>query len=244
MRLKGKIAVVTGGGSGIGEATVERFVHEGANVVVADRSGREADIARRSPGRAVPFNVDVSSPDAMERLFGFVSEQFGALHILFNNAGTDGQFAPIGENTASNFTKLLEINTLGVLLGVKYGSRLMAGSGGGSIINTSSSSALRAVPNMAAYAASKSALIGMTRTAAVELAPLKIRINTICPGPIDTPLLRDLVGAEGMDRMRSIVPLGRLGAPAEVAAVAAFLASDDASFVTGVTIPVDGGQVC
>jgi NAD(P)-dependent dehydrogenase (short-subunit alcohol dehydrogenase family) len=244
MRLNGKIAVVTGGGSGIGKATVERFSSEGATVIVADCSGREAEVAERAPNRAVPFNLDVRSPEAVERLFVFVLEHFGGLHVLFNNAGTDGEFAPIIENTDANFTRLLEINTRGVLLGIKHGGSLIARSGGGSIINTASSSALRAVPNMTAYAASKSALIGMTRSAAVELAPHKIRVNTICPGPIDTPLLRNLVGPEGLTRMRSIVPLGRLGTPEEVAGVATFLASDDSSFVTGASIPVDGGQIC
>lgn len=244
MRLKGKIAVITGGASGMGKATVERFVAEGATVVVADISGQETAVAAELGERAVAYNIDVRSPEAVEKMFAFVDERFGRLDILFNNAGLDGEFVPTVDNSVENFTRVLEVNARGVLLGTKYGAPLMIRGGGGSIINTSSTTALRALPNMAVYGGSKAAIIGITRTTAIELAPHNIRVNAICPGPIVTPMLRGLVGDEGLVQMKAIVPMNRLGRPDEIAGVALFLATEDASFVNGAIIPVDGGQTC
>jgi NAD(P)-dependent dehydrogenase (short-subunit alcohol dehydrogenase family) len=242
-RLKGKVVVVTGGASGIGLATVERFVEESAAVVVADVSGNETGAAQRLGGHTAACHCDVRKIDDIKLLFAYTEERFGRLDVLVNNAGVDGEFIPIHESSDENIMRVLEINTRAVLLGVKYGAQMMIKSGGGSIINTSSTAALRAVLNLSTYAASKAALIGFTRTAAVELGPLGIRINTVCPGTVDTPMLRAMLDENGMELMRGAVPLGRrLGKPSELASAILFLACDESSFVTGAVIPVDGGQ--
>ena len=223
-------------------ATAERLVRDGANVVVLDISGREEEAAARLGAKAEGFHADVSSPADIQALMSFTERRFGRLDILVNNAGIDGEFAPLLCNTDENFEKVLAANTKSALLCVKYGAPLMQKVGGGSIVNVSSTAALKAVVNLTTYAASKSALFGLTLTAAVELGPIGVRINTVCPGPIDTPMLREMMDEAGMERMRNIVPLGRLGTPGELAGVIAFLASDEASFINGAIIPVDGGQ--
>lgn len=245
-QLQDKVAVITGGASGIGEASVIRFLDEGAYVFVVDRSGRETEIAQRLGERAVAFHADVTSPQDVQRLFKAVDERFGRLDVLFNNAGTGGRredIRPLVENSDQHIEDMLAINVQSVLYAIKYALPLMIRSGGGSIINTSSTSGLIAQLNMAAYSAAKAGVVGLTRTVALEVATKGVRVNSICPGPINTPLLKYYMEDEALrGHLIDATAMKRLGEPDEIAKVVLFLASDASSYVTGVSIPVDGGQ--
>jgi NAD(P)-dependent dehydrogenase (short-subunit alcohol dehydrogenase family) len=244
--LDGKIAAVTGGASGMGEASVDRFVAEGAFVFVVDRSGREVEVAARFGDRAQAFKADVSSVDDIKKLFALIDSRFGRLDVLLNNAGTGGSrgdIRPIMENSDENIENMLAVNLKSVLFAIKYAVPLMLKAGGGSIINTASTAALIAHPNMAAYAAAKGGIPALTRAISRELGPQNIRINTICPGPIETPLLSYYMEDEALRaHLVSATSLKRLGRPMEIANAALFLASAESSYITGATIPVDGGQ--
>jgi NAD(P)-dependent dehydrogenase (short-subunit alcohol dehydrogenase family) len=243
--LEGKVAVVTGGASGIGEASVVRFVHEGAFVFVVDRSGREAEVAARYPQRAEAVNVDVTSPARVRDLFKLVDDRFGRLSILFNNACTGGlreDLVPIMQNRDEHIESMLAINLKSVLFCIKYAVPLLQKAGGGSIINTASSAALMAQPNLVAYAAAKAGVVSLTRTIARELGTRNIRVNAICPGPIETPLLSYYLQDTALrGQLIAATALQRLGRPEEVANTALFLASDASSYVTGAWLAVDGG---
>jgi NAD(P)-dependent dehydrogenase (short-subunit alcohol dehydrogenase family) len=245
--LDGKIAVITGAGSGMGEASVERFVGEGAFVFVVDRSGKEVEVASRFPEKAEAFHADVTSIPDIKKLFDHVNKRFGRLDILFNNAGSGGttnDLVPLHENSDEHIRNMIAINLDSVLFGVKYAVPLMLRSGGGSIISTASSAALFAAPTMAAYGAAKGGVTALTLTLARELGEYNIRVNAICPGPIQTPLLTYYLNAGAIDRqfMISGTALKRLGRAQEIANAALFLASGEASYITGAILPVDGGQ--
>jgi NAD(P)-dependent dehydrogenase (short-subunit alcohol dehydrogenase family) len=233
--LKNKVAVITGGASGIGKATGLRFSEAGAKVVLADiQDGSEA--AKQAGGLFV--KTDVSKEDEVKALMEAAVSKYGKLDIVVNNAGI-GEGNEIKDISEAEIDRILNVNTKGVLWGMKHAVPHI--SDGGSIINTSSYAGLTAFPSYGSYTASKCAVIGFTKTAALELAPRGIRVNAVCPGTIDTPINEGPMAEVELALATHIHPLRRVGQPEEVAALFHFLASDESSFITGVAIPIDGG---
>jgi NAD(P)-dependent dehydrogenase (short-subunit alcohol dehydrogenase family) len=247
-RLDGKIALITGGASGMGRVAAGLFAKEGASVVltdVADEAGE--DVARgieAAGGQAAYIHADVASEDDARAMVEAAVERFGGLHVLYNNAGVmlpdDGS---VDSTDASVWDRTLDINVKGVAFGCKYGIPAMIASGGGSIVNVASFVAwMGAATSQTAYTASKGAVLSMTREIAVEYARKGIRCNALCPGPIDTPLLAELLSDPARRQRRFVhIPIGRLGQAEELAKAALFLASDDSSYMTGASLIVDGG---
>jgi NAD(P)-dependent dehydrogenase (short-subunit alcohol dehydrogenase family) len=248
MRLEGKVAVITGGGSGMGRVASELFASEGARVVVADVSDGPGEATVRAIDAAgfdaAYVRADVSNPADAKAMIATALERFGRLDVLYNNAGVmlgdDGSVADTSEEV---WDTTLAINVKGVALGCKYGIPAMLASGGGSVINVASFVAwMGAATSQTAYTASKGAVLSMTREIAVEYARRGIRCNALCPGPIDTPLLAELLSDPDRRQRRLVhIPMGRLGKAEELARAALFLASDDSSFMTGASLIVDGG---
>ncbi|MCV7412771.1 short-chain dehydrogenase [Mycobacterium florentinum] len=240
-RLEGKVAIVTGAGSGIGWAAAGRFADEGARVVCADISGQENDIADRLGDVAVPVRVDVTNAADVARMVATAVDRFGRLDVLLNNAGFGGPHVALADTDEALFDKILAINLKGVFLGMKYAIPAMLDTGGGSIVNTASASGLVGWKGLSSYAAAKAAVVQMTKSAALDYAKTNVRINAICPGMTYT----GLAGAKPDDEVPPggylPTPMARWGEPAELAAAALFLASDEASFVTGAALAVDGG---
>ncbi|SPM36212.1 NAD(P)-dependent dehydrogenase, short-chain alcohol dehydrogenase family [Mycobacterium rhizamassiliense] len=240
-RLEGKVAIITGAGSGIGWAAASRFAEEGARVVCADISGQETDIAGRLGDRAVPVRVDVTDADDVQRMVATAVERFGKVDVLLNNAGFGGPHVALADTDEALFDKILAINLKGVFLGMKYAIPAMLDGGGGAIVNTASASGLVGWKGLACYAAAKAAVVQMTKSAALDYAKTNVRINAICPGMTYT----GLAGAKPDDEVPAgsylPTPMARWGEPAELASAALFLASDEASFVTGAALAVDGG---
>jgi NAD(P)-dependent dehydrogenase (short-subunit alcohol dehydrogenase family) len=247
-RLANKVALITGAASGMGRAAAELFAAEGARVVVSDivaSAGDEVvDAIRAAGGEATFVRADVSDAGDCEVMVRAATEAFGGLHVLYNNAGVfpadDGGALDTPEAT---WERVMQINLKGVWLGCKAGIPAMLASGGGSIVNVASFVALMgAATAQVAYTASKGGVLSMTREIAVEYARRGIRANSLCPGPIQTPLLEALL-ADPEPRARRMVhiPMGRLGLPEELAQAALFLASDESSFMTGASLVVDGG---
>ena len=243
-RLADRVAVVTGAGSGIGLATVRRFASEGARVVAVDLDEASGRAAADEVG-GVFVHCDVSSEPAVEALFAQVSEQFGRVDIAFNNAGIsppdDDSILVTGLDA---WERVLRVNTTSVYLCCKYAIPIMQAQGKGSIINTASFVALMgAATSQIAYTASKGGVLAMTRELGVQFAREGIRVNALCPGPVATPLLMELFAKDPERAARRLVhvPMGRFAEPEEIAATVAFLASDDASFITASTFLVDGG---
>jgi NAD(P)-dependent dehydrogenase (short-subunit alcohol dehydrogenase family) len=247
-KLDGKIAVITGGNSGIGLATAQRFVEEGAYVFITGRRQGELDAAARQIGKNVTgFQSDVSNLKDLDRLYAAVKDQKGRIDILFANAGV-GEFATLAKITEEHFDKMFGINVKGLLFTVQKALPLFQD--WGSIILTASTAASKGIEGFSVYNATKAAIRSFARTWTVDLKQRKIRVNAISPGPIDTPAsrlsLHGLVQSEQLSEqlkknLASTVPLGRMGSPNEVAKVASFLASDDSSYVTGIELIVDGG---
>jgi NAD(P)-dependent dehydrogenase (short-subunit alcohol dehydrogenase family) len=247
-RLDGKVALITGAASGMGRIAADLFAKEGASVVLADVTDQAGQAAAEEigsgGGEAAYVHADVSKAKDVEKAVLFAKERFGALNVLYNNAGIfpadDGSVTETSEQT---WDRVMDINLKGVFLGCKYGIPAMIESGGGSIVNVASFVALvgAATPQIA-YTASKGGVLSMTREIAVEFARKGIRANALCPGPIETPLLAELL-ADPARRARRLVhiPVGRFGQAEEIARAALFLASDESSFVTGTTFMVDGG---
>jgi NAD(P)-dependent dehydrogenase (short-subunit alcohol dehydrogenase family) len=232
-RLTGKIAIVTGAASGIGKATVELFRSEGATVVGADIDDG-ADV-----------RADAGSESDVKTLIEDVAAQHGGLDIMFANAGVSGGLASIAEQTAQDWTEILRTNLIGPFLAIKYAAPLMKQGGGGSIICTASVAGLRSGAGGAAYSASKAGVINLVQTAAQQLSGSGIRVNAICPGLIETGMTKpmyDVIREKGQaHRIGELNPLGRGGEPADIARAALFLASDEASYVNGQALVVDGG---
>jgi NAD(P)-dependent dehydrogenase (short-subunit alcohol dehydrogenase family) len=242
----GKVALVTGGGSGIGRATALAFAREGAKVVIADRNvqrGEEVASMIRDVGGTASFRrTDVSVAAEIEALVDYTMTTYGRLDLAFNNAGIEGDVKPLADQTESNFDAVMDINVKGVWLSMKYQIPRMLEQGG-AIVNSSSVAGVVGFPGIGIYAASKHAVIGLTKTAALEYSPQGIRINAVSPGAIDTEMIDRL--ADGMnvkkDDLSTLHPIGRIGRVEEVAAAVLWLCSSKASFVTGHSLIVDGG---
>jgi len=239
-RLEGKVAVVTGAGSGIGEAIAERFCREGAHVVVADISGRQNDTAKRLGANCRPVQVDVSKGAEVRSMMELTRSTFGRLDILCNNAGIDGKMAPTGEYNEEDFDHVWAVNGRSVFLGMRYAIPMMLATGGGSIVNTTSIASIVAFPTMVGYCAAKGAALQMTRTAAAEYAAQGIRVNAMLPGPVLTGITRHMP-ADYIEAVKNAVPQRRMADPSELANLALFLASDESSFITGAAVTIDGG---
>jgi NAD(P)-dependent dehydrogenase (short-subunit alcohol dehydrogenase family) len=244
MRLKDKVAVVTGGASGIGEASVVDMVTEGARVVIADMDEKRGEeLARRlnreREGSAVFQAVDVKDESQVKTLFEVTVSRFERVDVVFNNAGI-GHMAQAEAYPTVDWQRVIDINLTGVFLVAKHALARMKPQGAGSIINCASILGNVGQSMTSAYSAAKGGVVNLTRTLALEFAPHGIRVNTVSPGYIDTPILRDL-DEETLRRLTALHPIGRLGRPEEVARAVTFLASDDASFITGANLMVDGG---
>jgi NAD(P)-dependent dehydrogenase (short-subunit alcohol dehydrogenase family) len=244
-RLAAKVAIVTGGASGIGRASAERFAAEGAAVVVADvapAGEAVADGIRRRGGDAVFVRTDVAREADIEAMIAAAVDRFGRLDILFNNAGV-GTFVPFEKLEPETWDRILAINLRAVYLACRRALPHLRATRG-VILNTASQSGLQGQPLNEAYCASKAGVILFTRSLAREVGPAGVRVNCLCPGGIETPLLMGFVEAAGKtaaDVQRP--PIGRLGVPEDVAAAALFLVSDESAFITGVALPIDGGAV-
>src|ERR1022692_997247 len=245
-KLTGKIAVITGGSSGIGLATAKRFVEEGAHVVITGRREKELAEAAAFIGRNVTTVAgDVSNVEDLDRLYAVVKEKHGHIDILFANAG-GGTVAPLATATEAHFDKIFDVNVKGLFFTVQKALPLFKD--GGSIILNSSVSNVLGLPGFSAYAASKAAVRNFARAWTMELKDRKIRVNSMSPGPIETPALETTTGLtaeqaeQAAAQFSSQIPMGRRGKPEEIAAAVTFLASDESSFITGVDLAVDGGM--
>ena len=243
--VKGKVALVSGGGSGIGAATAVLLARRGASVVVSDINEKAAqatvDKIISAGGNAAAFKANVAVAADAEATVEFAKKTFGGLHLAFNNAGIVGPEKLIGELSPEGWKSVIDINLNGVFYGLRYEIPAILESGGGAIVNTSSIAGLIGISNIGAYVASKHAVAGLTKSASLDYATKGIRINSVHPGYIDTPLIAPWTDTDLKTTLIGLHPIGRLGKAEEVANVVAFLLSDEASFMNGAQIAVDGG---
>lgn len=248
-RLDGKVAVITGAGGEIGAATARLMAARGARIVAIDRDAASLGQVIGELGRnSIAIEADVTDEESVRRYVARARAEMGGIDVFFNNAGIEGLVAPITDYPLAEFERVLAVNVVGVMLGMKHVIPVMAVKGGGSIINASSVAGLTGTPGVCAYNASKHAVIGLTRSAAAEWAARNIRINAVNPGPIESRMMRSLEAGlspgntESIKaRLKSLVPAGRYGLAEEVATLVAFLASDDARYLHGGVYTVDGG---
>ena len=251
-KLSGKVAVITGAGSGIGRAAAELFAREGAEVALVDLNAQAAVAAAgeitAAGGRALAVGADVADAAQVDLAFRQISGEFGRIDVLYNNAGVNSAGSVV-DATDEDWDRCFAVNAKGTFLCSRAAGRLMVAAGGGSIVNQGSVAAVVGIANFASYCASKGAVVALTRSMSVDLAPRNVRVNVICPGTVYTPLMEPMLRARGNGDLAAGLamttakyPIGRLGTPAEIAAVALFLASDDSSFLTGSVITADGGM--
>jgi NAD(P)-dependent dehydrogenase (short-subunit alcohol dehydrogenase family) len=244
--LQGKVAIITGASRGIGAAAARTFAQAGASVVLAARDEQAlTSVAQNihfAEGQALVVPTDVGDPASVEHLVQQTIEAYGRLDAAFNNAGDGHMPAPLAEIAVEDFDRVIRTNLRGIFLAMKYEIPAMLKSGGGAIVNMSSTAGLSGVRGIASYVAGKHGIIGLTKSAALDYAERNIRVNAVAPGPIETYRL-ERVPDETRQRMAAAVPMHRLGQPEEIGAVAAWLCSDLTSFITGTVIPVDGGRL-
>ncbi|MFC4359920.1 SDR family NAD(P)-dependent oxidoreductase [Halobium salinum] len=244
--IDGTVALVTGAGSGIGREIARRFASEGAKVccVDVDETGGAETVDRIEEvgGEAVFVAADVSDEDAVADAVAAAVDAFGGLDFVVNNAGVEGTNAPTGEQTAADWARVLGVNLSGVFYGTKHALPHLL-ERGGAVVNVASVAGLVGFEGIAPYVASKHGVVGLTRTTALEYATEGVRVNAVCPGVVDTPMVERYGGGDeaAAEAMTQLEPVGRMADPAEIAASVVWLCSDDASFVTGAAIPVDGG---
>jgi NAD(P)-dependent dehydrogenase (short-subunit alcohol dehydrogenase family) len=244
MQLKGKVAVVTGAGSGIGKSIAHLFAAEGANVVCASVTGRAIDVAAEIGDGAVGIKADISNEDDVRRMIATAEESFGRVDVLVNNAGFGGKMMPLHEQTIEDWDRVHDVNLRGVFLCMKYGILSMRKTGGGSIVNISSMTAMVGFKHHGVYGAAKAGVNQLTKTGALDYVDENIRVNAVCPGSVWTGLVamskEHPVPPPEAPRIPGI-PMDRWGMPDEIASAALFFASDASSYITGVLMPADGG---
>lgn len=244
-----KVVLITGASAGIGRAAALSFGSQGAKVVVSDvdveRGRAVVQEIVANEGTAVFIKADVSKESEVQHLIEETIENFGKLNFAFNNAGIEGQPAPTGECTTENWVRTIAINLTGTWLCMKYELPHILDAGGGAIINMASIAGLKGIGAMPAYTASKHGVVGLTKTAALDYAKKNVRINVVCPAAIDTEMVQRFSGGdpEALAGMHAMQPIGRMGTPQEVADAVIFLCSDEARFLTGVVLPIDGGTM-
>jgi NAD(P)-dependent dehydrogenase (short-subunit alcohol dehydrogenase family) len=251
-KLSGRVAVITGAGSGIGRAAADLFAREGAEVALVDLNAQAAKDATEqitaAGGHALAVGADVADAAQVDLAFRQISGEFGRVDVLYNNAGVNSAGSVV-DASDEDWDRCFAVNAKGTFLCSRAAGRLMVAAGRGSIINQGSVAALVGIANFASYCASKGAVVALTRSMSVDLAPRNVRVNAICPGTVYTPLMEPMLRARGNGDLAAGLamttakyPIGRLGTPEEIAAVALFLASDDSSFLTGSVITADGGM--
>lgn len=243
MRLKDKVVVITGAGSGMGKSMAQIFVAEGAKVVCADRSGAQDEVAAALGKAAVAVHADVSVTKDVQNMIAAAETNFGRLDVLCNNAGFGGGLAPLHEQSEELYDNVHAVNLKGVFLGIKYGVASMLKTGGGSIINTASAAGIVGWMGHSVYGAAKAGVLQMTKCAALDYAEKNIRVNAICPGYTWTGLVptSKTIPEPPEGATVPVVPMKRWGKASDIAYAALFLASDESAYVTGVSLPVDGG---
>jgi 3-oxoacyl-[acyl-carrier protein] reductase len=246
MRLEGKVAIVTGAASGFGRGIAERFAAEGAKVVIADLDGEAAErVADEIGGTALGVRVDVADGEAVAALVEGTAARFGRVDIVVNNAGTTHRNRPLLEVDEATYDRIFAVNVKSIYHMAQAAVPVFRAQGGGVMINTASTAGLRPRPGLVWYNASKGAVISLTKAMAIELAPEQIRVNCLCPVAGDTPMLGQFMGEDTPElraKFVATIPLGRLSTPQDMANAALWLASDEAAFITGVALEVDGGR--
>lgn len=246
-KLANKVAIITGGAGGIGKVTAERFLQEGAKVVIVDLMQDALDKALaelQSHGEVFAIKADVTQAEEVQNYVSQTIEKFGKIDIFFNNAGIEGKVRPLVEQDEKDFDQVMSVNVRGVFLGLKYVLPHLIKQKSGSVINTSSVAGLNGSPDVAPYIASKHAVVGLTKTAALEVANANVRVNSVHPSPVNTRMMRSLESGMKIDEhtLAKSIPLGRYGEAIDIANLVLFLASDESTFITGAQYRIDGGM--